>query len=275
VCVLGSAVRRELFPLGGALGSEVKIGGQWLTVVGVMARRDGGIEGSADGGTGSPNAGAGRSAGGASIGAGDPNVEVYVPLSTVLRRFVHDAGGSELSSLIVRITDPDRSVEAADLLARVLQRRHAGAEDYRLVVPEALLRQRQATQRIFNIVMGAIAGISLLVGGIGIMNIMLASVLERTREIGIRRAVGATRRDVMGQFLTEAVVVSVLGGVIGIGVGFALTQIIATAAGWRTAVPIPAVVLAFGVSAAVGIVFGWMPARRAAQLTPIESLRYE
>jgi len=107
------------------------------------------------------------------------------------------------------------------------------------------------------------------------MNIMLASVLERTREIGIRRAVGATRRDVMGQFLTEAVVVSVLGGVIGIGVGFALTQIIATAAGWRTAVPIPAVVLAFGVSAAVGIVFGWMPARRAAQLTPIESLRYE
>jgi putative ABC transport system permease protein len=143
------------------------------------------------------------------------------------------------------------------------------------VVPEQLLRQRQSTLRIFNVVMGAIAGISLMVGGIGIMNIMLASVMERTREIGVRRALGATHRDILLQFLLEAVAVSILGAMVGIILGFALTQAIATYAGWRTVVSATAVLLAVGVAASVGIVFGIYPARRAARMDPIESLRYE
>ena len=147
--------------------------------------------------------------------------------------------------------------------------------EHRIVVPQQLIHQQQATQRIFSVVMGAIAGISLLVGGIGIMNIMLASVLERTREIGVRRAVGATERDVMLQFLLEAVGVSLLGGLLGVGRGFGMSRVIAGYAGWPVAVAPWSVLLAFGVSTAVGVAFGFYPARRAARMSPIDSLRYE
>jgi len=156
-----------------------------------------------------------------------------------------------------------------------LSRRHNQVDDFNITIPEALLRQKQQTQRIFNIVMGAIAGISLLVGGIGIMNIMLASVMERTREIGVRRAVGARQRDILSQFLVEAMVLSFAGGLLGVLLGFILTKVIALYAGWRTLVSVSAIILAFTVSAAVGIVFGIYPARQAARLDPIVSLRYE
>ena len=157
----------------------------------------------------------------------------------------------------------------------MLLRRHNGIQDFRIIIPEKLMKQSQETQRIWGIVMGAIAGISLLVGGIGIMNIMLATVLERTKEIGIRRAVGATRRDISTQFLVEAIFLSFLGGIIGIVVGYTLTKLISIYAGWATLVSIFAVALAFFVSAGIGIVFGIYPAMKAAKLDPIESLRYE
>ena len=255
VCVLGANIHRALFPFGGALGRTVKVDDQWLTVVGVLGHR---LPSGAEGGV-----------------ERDPDDEVLLPVSTLLQRLLHEAEGSELSRLTVRVDDPAHVAEAAALLERILDRRHRGVDDVRIVVPEALLRQQQRTQRIFNVVMGTIAGISLLVGGIGIMNIMLAAVLERTREIGIRRAVGARQRDVMAQFLAEAVVVSVLGGLIGIALGLALTAVIAAGAGWPVAVSYPGVVLAFGVSVLVGVVFGFVPARNAARLDPIESLRYE
>lgn len=254
VCVLGPRLRRELFHFEDPLGQELKVGKQWFTVVGVLDARAG--------------TGSGPEEKGAAY-------ELLVPLRTAMLRFHRDPFESELSRLSVRVREAGQVREAASILDRLLTRRHGEIDDYRIVVPEALLRQRQATQRIFNIVMGAIAGISLLVGGIGIMNIMLASVLERTREIGIRRAVGATRHDVMAQFLLEAVVVSFLGGILGIVLGFVLSRIIATAAGWTTVILPLSVALAFGVSAAVGIVFGFYPARRAARMSPIECLRYE
>ncbi len=144
-----------------------------------------------------------------------------------------------------------------------------------MIVPEKLLQQSEETQKIFNIVMGAIAGISLLVGGIGIMNIMLASVLERTREIGIRRSLGATRKDVLNQFLTEALILSLFGGLIGIAVGYTLAIGITSYSDWDTAVSAWSVIISFGVSSGVGIVFGYYPAKQAANLNPIEALRYE
>jgi putative ABC transport system permease protein len=256
VCALGSAIKRDLFYFKNAVGERIRIGEDWYTVVGVMEHRANVSDES-------------------SKQVRDTNRDVYIPVSTALHRFTRDPFVSELSRLTVQMADETRVREAAQLLQQTMERRHNGQEDFQIVVPEALLRQHQATQRIFNIVMGTIASISLLVGGIGIMNIMLASILERTREIGVRRAVGARRRDILLQFLLEAVVVSFLGGLVGIALGFALTKAIASYAGWNTVVSAPSVLLAFGVSAAVGIVFGFYPARRAAKLHPIECLRYE
>jgi len=256
VCVLGQGLARELFLLGDPVGERVKVGRDWYTVVGVMA-------------------GAAATAGTGIEDIRDTARDLYVPVSAALQRLPRLPHTSELHRLIVQVKDTDRLTEATGILTSVIGRRHRGVRDYRIVVPAQLIRQQQSTQRIFNVVMGAIAGISLLVGGIGIMNIMLASALERTREIGVRRAVGATERDIMRQFLLEAVGVSFLGGVIGIVIGFGLTQAIATYAGWPVAIAPWSVLLAFGVSAAVGIIFGYYPARHAAHLSPIESLRYE
>jgi len=257
VCVLGASIKEDLFYYQDPVGEKIRLGDEWFTVVGVMERR------AVSAGTSSD------------VVNRDVNRDVYVPISSAHSRFELPSLASQVDQLTLKVGDADRINETAVILNRMLVRRHNGVQDFRIIIPEELLRQSQETQRIFNIVMGAIAGISLLVGGIGIMNIMLATVLERTKEIGIRRAVGATRRDIMSQFLVESIFLSFLGGVVGIALGFGLTKIISLYAQWSTIVSSYAVVLSFGVSAAVGIVFGAYPAAKAARLDPIESLRYE
>jgi putative ABC transport system permease protein len=256
VCVLGHSVKRFLFLYEDAIGKHVKIGNLWFTVVGVMEPKP-------------------RSTGKGGVGDRDLNLDVYIPITTCMYRFDLDPAEPEVEQVILKVSDEHQIKEAANLAKRLLEVRHNYVEDYTIVVPEELLRQSQKTQRIFNIVMGAIAGISLLVGGIGIMNIMLASILERTREIGIRRAMGATRKDILGQFLIEAVLLSFSGGLIGIFLGFLMTKIISSYAQWKTIIEFGSILLAFCVSAGVGIIFGFYPARKAAMMDPIESLRYE
>jgi putative ABC transport system permease protein len=167
------------------------------------------------------------------------------------------------------------SIETSNIINAILTATHKDAGDFAITVPAGLLEQRRRTGFIFNIVMICIAGISLLVGGIGIMNIMLATVLERTREIGIRRAIGAKQKDIIRQFLTEAVLISIMGGLLGIIFGVTLAHIIASAAGWSTVVTTGSIAVAFGVSCGIGLVFGIYPAMQAARLDPIEAIRYE
>ena len=258
VCVLGADAKRALFFFDDPLGSRVKIRNQWFTVIGVLA--DKGAAGGKIGGV---------------LEVRNTDEDIYVPLTTMLTRFHWDAGEAELTQITIKVADSGQLQEAAAIVRTILNRRHRNVEDFKIAIPEELLRQSQKTQQIFNVVMGCIAGISLLVGGIGIMNIMLASVLERTREIGIRRALGARRHDILSQFLVESLLVSLIGGVIGVIVGYAIPEIITLYAGWRTIVQPWTIALAFGVSATVGIGFGIYPARQAAQLNPIDALRYE
>ena len=226
------------------------------------------------------------------------NIDVYVPLTTAqykMERFYGNNNANvqftgmgvsvsngktprpkmQLDQITIKLASEKGIEDAGEIIRRILERRHYGVADFEVVVPEALVEQSQKTQQIFDVVMGAIASISLLVGGIGIMNIMLASVLERTKEIGVRRAVGATRADVLSQFLVEALFISVVGGFIGIIIGWLLTSAITLYAGWRTVVSYPAIFLAFTVSAGVGIGFGYYPAKKAAAMNPIDALRYE
>jgi len=181
----------------------------------------------------------------------------------------------QLDRLIVRVREAEAVTTTADVVRRMLERRHNNVVDFEITVPEELLRQEQRTRTIFNLVLGAIASISLIVGGIGIMNIMLASVLERIREIGVRRALGATQREILAQFLAEAMLISLAGGVAGILVGGALSFGIERVADIRTIVSALSVIVAFGVSITVGLVFGILPAWRAARQDPVVCLRYE
>jgi putative ABC transport system permease protein len=263
VAVIGVDLRRALFGYQPALGADLKVDDVWLTVVGVLE-----AAGGAGGQAGSFEGVALQSSGSA----------IYVPVTTALSKFDRDPLESPLQEIVVRLdaaTQGAASRVTARTIDRLLAQLHGGAEDYELVVPEALLEQSRRTQRLFNLVMGSIAGISLLVGGIGITNIMLASVLERTREIGVRRAVGARRRDIVSQFLVESFAISALGGLAGIAVGLGIARAIAAAAGWPTVVTPWSILLATGVAMAAGIVSGIYPARRAAALDPIESVRYE
>ena len=281
VCVIGNGVKDKLFHFEDPLGKQIKLDNQWFLIVGVMEKQlsqTKKIE---------------------NLRLRNLNMDVYLPLTTAqykMERIKGSTGGSavffggggritsgrdvrvprqQLDQLVVKVADERALEEVIPVINHILARRHYGIDDYEVIVPDALVDQSQKTQRIFNVVMGAIAGISLLVGGIGIMNIMLASVLERTREIGVRRAMGARRSDVLSQFLTEAIVLSVAGGLAGIVVGYALTEIITLYAEWRTIISLPAVALAFVVSVGVGIAFGYYPARKAAYQNPIDSLRYE
>ncbi len=260
VCVIGSRIKRETYPFENPIGKDLRIGDQWFRIIGVTSGR--------------PTAGDISD----KVKVRNMNRDVYIPLDALLRRFDEDnyaSEDSEIDALIAGMKDIDSVQRGLPVIKRIMNRRHREKEDYSIIVPEALIRQSRSTQRIFNIVMGCIAGLSLLVGGIGIMNIMLASVYERTREVGIRRAMGALKRDIIGQFLIEAVLISLAGGIIGILLGYALTVVITLYAGWDTIVTFGSVILAFGVSAGVGIAFGIYPAFRASNLDPIEALRYE
>jgi putative ABC transport system permease protein len=256
VCVIGDQVRRELFGFEPALGRPLKVNSQWLTVIGILA----------------PGGGKREIQGVALEGTTN---DIYLPVTTAERRFDRAALKSPLDELVVSMSSGTPVQESAAVVATLLDRLHGGAEDYTLTVPEALLEQSRRTQRLFDIVMGAIAGISLLVGGIGIMNIMLATVLERTREIGVRRAMGARQADIRNQFVMEAFTVTVIGGLLGIAMGLAIARGVAAYAGWTTIVTLSSIVLSVGVSAAVGLGFGIYPAMRAARLDPVEALRYE
>ncbi len=261
VCVIGPAVRRELFGFGPALGQRLKVNDVWLEVVGVLA------------GDAATAASGGDSFEGVSIGSAAH--EIYLPASTAERKFEHPVLQSPLDEIVVNLAPGASSGEAAPLIDDLLSRLHGGAADYEVVVPEALLAQSRRTQRLFNLVMGCIAGISLLVGGIGIMNIMLATVLERTREIGVRRAVGARRADIRFQFVVESFAISVIGGLTGVAAGVVIARVVAAFAGWQTEVTGASVLLSNGVAMTVGLVSGIYPAVRAAALDPIEALHYE
>jgi putative ABC transport system permease protein len=276
VCVIGPEVRRDLFGYGEALGGLVKVNDVWLEVVGVLASDAAPAATATGGGPGGPGKAGGEGEEGAgAAGDGPASHEIYLPLSTADRKFEHPVLASPLDEIVVRLKDGVSGEQTASLMRDLLDRLHANTGDYELVVPEALLAESRRTQRLFNVVMGAIAGISLLVGGIGIMNIMLATVLERTREIGVRRAVGARRGDIRFQFIVESFAISLIGGIAGIVAGLALARGVAAYAGWQTIVTGASILLATGVAMTVGLASGIYPATRAASLDPIEALRYE
>jgi putative ABC transport system permease protein len=181
----------------------------------------------------------------------------------------------QLDRITVQVHETEQLTSSQEVITRMLNRRHQQVPDFEVTVPELLLKQQQRTKDIFNIVLGAIAGISLLVGGIGIMNIMFASVMERTKEIGTRLAIGAKKADVIAQFLSEAILISVAGGMIGVIIGVVLSFLIKSFFDITTIISFSSIIISFGVSAAVGVIFGYSPAKRAAERDPIESLRYE
>jgi len=287
VCVLGPEVAGKLFPNEDPVGQNIKCGSIWLTVVGVLK----GVQVSEKA---------------ESMGVSNYSRSVFAPIKTLLLRFkdrslinqaslmgggnfiffsggsvsFSSGGGSEetesqLDKIVVQVKESNQLSPTAEVLKTMLLRRHQGVDDFVITIPELLLKQEQKTKDIFNIVLGAIAGISLVVGGIGIMNIMLASVMERIREIGVRRATGATRRDIVVQFLSEATFISITGGVIGVVLGVIMAKVITLSTDILTIVSFWSILLSFGVAAFVGIIFGYLPARKAAAQDPVESLRHD
>ena len=257
VAVLGHQAAAALFPKGDAIGQEIKVNHVWLYVVGVLVDRDL----SSDKFEGVQLASEGN--------------QIFTPLASARARFQFQPREDEIDRFTLRLTDPKELESGARVLAALLEQRHAGVGDYALVVPLQLFRQHQRTQQIFRIVMSAIAAVSLLVGGIGIMNIMLANVLERRREIGLLRALGARRTDVIEQFMREAALICIVGALIGIVFGGLLAYLIAALADWQVAwAPLP-VLLSAAVCALVGLAFGVYPARQASRLDPIAALRAE
>lgn len=268
VAIIGSTVRTSLFPAEDPIGKAIKIRSAYFTIIGIAGEK--------------VFAGASES-----FVAEDMNIAIYVPISTIKDFFgeyevKRGTGGIrswernwvQYHRFVVQVSDTDKILTTASLVSDILGQTHK-KQDYQIIVPLELLRQAERTKRIFNIVLGSIAAISLIVGGIGIMNIMLAIVTERTREIGIRRAVGARKRDIINQFLTESVILSASGGFIGIILGVLIPKAVTKFAGMMTIVTPWSILLSFSISVAVGIGFGLYPARKAAELDPIQALRYE
>jgi putative ABC transport system permease protein len=282
VCIIGSNIDSKFFSKKSALDQYIKVDQVWLKVVGVMKKNDIKL-------TRFEN-----------TGVNVMNDQIYIPTKTMLlrfqnralvsarmmnarnffRRFAFSSNPSQntnknyhqLDRIIVQVKELSPSTE---LLSRMILRRHQEVKDFEITVPELLLKQEQKTKDVFNIVLGAIASISLLVGGIGIMNIMFASVMERIKEIGTRLAIGARKKDIVVQFLSEAVLISVIGGLVGVILGIVGAKVIMQIAGILTIISPFSVIIAFGVSASIGIIFGYSPAKRASEKDPIESLRYE
>jgi putative ABC transport system permease protein len=202
---------------------------------------------------------------------------IYIPLNSAIFRLENTYSWlrDEIDGLYLNLRNSAEVVRASQVVRAILDSTHHSAGDFSIIVPAELLAEQKRTERLFNAVMVAIASISLLVGGIGIMNIMLATILERTREIGIRRAIGARQSDIVRQFVVEAVMISVVGGTLGIVFGFAMSRLIAWLAGWSTIVTAASILLAFVVSISVGLIFGIYPAVKAARLDPVEAIRYE
>lgn len=274
VCVIGKNVETKLFSGKDPVGQPIKCGNNYFTIIGVLDKRVATRETLA------------------SLGLRDLNSDIFIPIDVSLIRFGDrsvirkehlgrqgQGNGNEeteihqIDRLVVRVNDSKFLQPTADVIARLLKRRHEGQVDFNMEIPELLLQQEQKTQDIFNLVLAVIAGISLLVGGIGIMNIMLASVYERIKEIGLRRALGATHQDIVIQFLIEAVLVSTIGGIMGVFLGIAAASAISTAAEIPTIISWWSIVLSFGVAASIGLAFGIFPAQKAARLDPIEALR--
>lgn len=286
VCIIGDNIRQRFFNQTDPIGQQIKCGQVWLKVIGVAERRDFTASASDE------------------MGISSTDNKIFIPTTTMLLRFkdrsrispevlegLAIAGGgmasgsteettttkksnsNQLDKIIVQVEETNQLSSTADVVKRMLLRRHSDIYDFEVTVPELLLKQQQKTNDIFNIVLGAIAGISLIVGGIGIMNIMLASVWERIREIGTRQAIGASRKDIIVQFLAESTLISITGGIVGILLGILLAFVIEKTAEIKTIISFVSVIVAFGVSATVGIVFGYIPAKNAANQDPVESLR--
>lgn len=293
VCIIGKGIKAKFFPTENPIGKKIKCGSQWLTIIGVLKERY--ISKSSI----------------SKLGIRDYNMDVYAPLQTVLIRYenrdlitesmirqANRGGGGrgiiiiggpnsssdddsenvnyhQIDRMVVQVDETPLLNATADIISRMLERKHFNVVDYEVEIPEMLLKQQQRTNDIFNYVLGAIAGISLLVGGIGIMNIMLASVLERTKEIGLRLSIGAQKKDIITQFLFEAIMISITGGIIGVILGISLAKIVSNFAEIPTVITASSILLSFGVAATVGLIFGIAPARKAANQDPITSLRYE
>ena len=259
VCVLGAAARSSLFGVANPVDQYVKVSEQWFRVIGVV----------------SPQLSSQTEIAG--VPAQDLNNIIYVPLNAAMLRLEDSYSylRDEIDGIYLHVRDESDVPEVAQVVRAILDSSHHSAGDFSVIVPAELLAEQKRTERLFNAVMVAIASISLLVGGIGIMNIMLASILERTREIGVRRAVGARKSDIIRQFVIEAAMISFVGGSLGIICGFVMSRMIAWLAGWSTIVTVSSIVLAFVVSITVGLVFGIYPALKAARLDPVEAIRYE
>ncbi len=283
VCILGSSAAGKFFSKVDPIGKKIKVGSAWLQVIGVLepkAITDQSME---------------------NLGIRNYNMDIYTPIQTMLIRYVNRARVNlsadrirfnefedtqaeqpvvsknyhQIDRLTIQVEESEQLASTAEVLNRFLRRRHNDVVDYQITVPELLLKQQQRTKEIFNMVLGIIAGISLLVGGIGIMNIMLASVLERIKEIGIRMAIGASRKDIIMQFVLEAIIISVSGGLLGVVLGISISKLIQAIVDIPTIVSIGSIVISFSVAASIGLVFGILPARKAALMDPISSLRHE
>jgi putative ABC transport system permease protein len=258
VCVLGANIARELFSYEDPVGRNIKLGDQWFEVSGVLKTKALFTETVGE------------------LAARDLNNDVYIPLSTFGKRIPKsNVLLSELKQVTVKLGSSGRLLESADIIKSIMTRRHFNNDDFSIIIPYELMEQEKRESRIYNLLLASIAAISLIVGGIGIMNIMLASVLERTQEIGIRRAVGGRRSDIMGQFVSEAMAISITGGLIGVFLGVVLSLGIGLLTEVKTYLTLYSIFIAFSFSVIVGITFGYLPAKRAADLKPIESIRHE
>jgi putative ABC transport system permease protein len=277
VCIIGNNVKNVFFNQEDPVGKFIKCGQIWLKIIGVIEKRS--FVGT----------------GGGTMSISSTDNKIIIPVKTMLLRYRNKAlirtdqiegfgrgggGGNnaavdrnQLDQIIVQVAETQTLTSTAKVVGKMLFRKHNDVQDFDVSIPELLLKQQQKTKNIFNIVLGAIAGISLIVGGIGIMNIMLASVLERIREIGTRQAIGASRKDIVFQFLSESTLISVSGGLIGIILGVILSKIIQTAFDIKTIISFVSILVSFGVSVFIGIIFGYVPAKRAAEKDPVESLR--